>query len=120
MDQKGINKLIEILQRDRRYSPEAYRFVNESLTKLLDSLPQTRHVTGRELLESFRIHAIDSYGNLARLVLEEWGIFTCEDVGEIVFNLTDAGLLSKQPTDTRADFLGGYSFVAAFDRREIE
>jgi uncharacterized repeat protein (TIGR04138 family) len=47
-------------------------------------------------------------------VLEEWGITRCEDFGEIVFNIVEAGLFSKTDTDSRADFQNGYDFEEAF------
>ena len=47
-------------------------------------------------------------------VFEEWGITDCRDFGNIVFNMVEARLLRKTETDSRADFLGGYSFEDAF------
>jgi len=46
--------------------------------------------------------------------LNSWGIFKGEDFGEIVFNLIEAGLPTKQAEDTKADFKGGYDFDTAF------
>jgi uncharacterized repeat protein (TIGR04138 family) len=51
---------------------------------------------------------------MAITVLHEWGIRTCPDFGEIVFNLIDAGWLAKTKDDSREDFAGGYDFDAAF------
>jgi uncharacterized repeat protein (TIGR04138 family) len=47
-------------------------------------------------------------------VFEEWGIRQCSDFGEIVFNLIEAGVLSKTEKDSRADFAEGYDFEEAF------
>ncbi len=44
------------------------------------------------------------FGLLARLVFRQWGIHRTTDIGEIVFNLIDAGLLSKNESDCREDF----------------
>lgn len=42
------------------------------------------------------------------------GIFKCEDFGEIVFNLVDAGLMAKSAEDTKEDFQNGFDFDTAF------
>lgn len=41
---------------------------------------------------------------MARTVFHQWGIRRTDDLGEIVFNLIEAGLLSKTDADSRADF----------------
>jgi uncharacterized repeat protein (TIGR04138 family) len=41
---------------------------------------------------------------MARTVFRMWGINRTDDVGEIVFNLIENGLMSKTEGDTRADF----------------
>jgi uncharacterized repeat protein (TIGR04138 family) len=71
-------------------------------------------VTGRELLSGIRTYALAQFGPMAMTVLDEWGVTRCEDFGEIVFNMVDAGLLSKTDSDSREDFQGGYSFDEAF------
>jgi len=37
-------------------------------------------------------------------VLGAWGITSGADVGEIVFQLVDAGILARRPEDLREDF----------------
>jgi uncharacterized repeat protein (TIGR04138 family) len=51
---------------------------------------------------------------MAVTVFEEWGIHSCQDFGEIVFNMVDIGLLAKTEKDSRADFSDGYEFFEAF------
>jgi uncharacterized repeat protein (TIGR04138 family) len=48
------------------------------------------------------------------LLLEEWGIRSCADLGELVFNLIDEGELRKTEKDRREDFAAGYDFFEAF------
>jgi uncharacterized repeat protein (TIGR04138 family) len=48
------------------------------------------------------------------MILEEWGIRSCHDFGEIVFNMVEVGLLAKTDKDTREDFKDGYDFEDAF------
>jgi uncharacterized repeat protein (TIGR04138 family) len=111
--------IVRIRQRDRRYAADAYLFIREALDHTVHRLNRPaqgplRHVTGRELLEGIRQFATDSYGPMALRVLTHWGLRRTEDVGEIVFNLVEAGALGKTESDRREDFAGGYDFDAAF------
>ncbi len=73
-----------------------------------------RHVTGQELLDGLRQHALLQFGPMAITVFEEWGIRTCQNFGEIVFNMVEIGLLAKTEKDSRDDFQNGYDFTEAF------
>jgi len=109
-------RLDEILDRDRRYRREAYVFVSAALGHTVQTVGEGRHVTGRELCDGLRDYALRQFGRLARTVLESWGVCRTEDIGEIVFNMVEAGLLRKTEEDTRDDFAGLYDFEEAFDR----
>jgi uncharacterized repeat protein (TIGR04138 family) len=109
----------ELILRDTRYGAEAYHFVRETLEYTQRAINKankgkTRHVTGQELLAGIRTYALAQYGPMTLTLLNEWGIRRCEDFGEIVFNLVDAGLFRKEETDSRDDFRGGYDFTEAF------
>lgn len=108
--------LLEILERDPRYAREAYDFVR-SAVHFASHVVYERgtHVTGRELLEGIRRLAIERYGVMIRDVFAEWGVSCTEDFGEIVFNLVDAGLLTKTAEDSKDDFRNVYSFAEVFD-----
>jgi len=110
-----------ICGRDPRYDRQAYFFVREALDFTVKMLKkpesgQARHVTGQELLEGIRRYALQEFGPMAITVLRGWGIRRTEDIGEIVFNLVDAGRLGKTKDDSREDFAGGYDFEEAFVR----
>jgi uncharacterized repeat protein (TIGR04138 family) len=51
---------------------------------------------------------------MAEIVFARWGIRAPADFGEIVFNLIDAELLSRRPTDSRLDFVDGFDFREVF------
>lgn len=111
--------LDEIVARDPRYDRAAYLFVREALEFTQKRVQRAakgrlRHVTGQELLEGIRAYALEEFGPMAKLVLNEWGIHTCEDFGEIVFNMVDAQVLAKTDQDSREDFRDGYDFDEAF------
>jgi uncharacterized repeat protein (TIGR04138 family) len=105
-------KLLEILEKDPRYKLPAYIFVLASLEGAKKKLKKERiHLTAQELLEGFKDLAQNEFGALAKTVLESWGIKSTADVGEIVFNLIEAQLLTKTPEDKKEDF----AFVFDFD-----
>lgn len=103
-----------ILQRDPRYTAEAYAFVRTGLDHTVRQLDKPRHVSGQELLGGIREFALAEFGPMAKTVLNSWGIQRTEDIGEIVFNMVDSGLLGKTDKDSRADFANGYDFDEAF------
>jgi uncharacterized repeat protein (TIGR04138 family) len=111
--------LDQILARDTRYQREAYLFVREALDytqKLISKQAQglLRHVSGQELLEGIRQYALSQFGPMVVTVLDEWGVRTGRDFGEIVFNMVEIGLLAKTEKDCREDFEGSYDFEDAF------
>ena len=111
--------LAKILAKDPRYQREAYFFVREALdhtqkTVGKDARGRIRHVTGQELLGGIRDFALQQFGPMAKMVLEEWGVHCCADFGEIVFNMIEVDWLAKTEKDTRADFANGYDFDEAF------
>ncbi len=53
---------------------------------------------------------------MSLLLLEEWGIRSCADIGELVFNLIEEGELRKTEQDRREDFAAGFDFNDAFRR----
>tara|TARA_Y100001934_G_scaffold227258_1_gene272957 strand:- start:829 stop:1266 length:438 start_codon:yes stop_codon:yes gene_type:complete len=121
MQQFDYNEVLEtILAKDSRYPLEAYQFVREGLDYTqhkmarMTGAKEPRHVTGRELTDGMRQYALETYGPMAGLLLDEWGIRSTEDFGEIVFNLVENNLLAKTEKDTRDDFAGGYDFEEAF------
>ena len=111
-----------ICKEDIRYDRKAYSFVRLGLDQTVKNLKksdpartqQSQHVSGRELLEGLRAHALDQFGPLAKTVLESWGVHRCADFGEIVFNLIDYRVFSKTETDRREDFAEVFDFDDAF------
>jgi uncharacterized repeat protein (TIGR04138 family) len=106
-------EIAEIVRKDPRYAYEAYEFVGAALhftQKMLGRNPkrgkETKedHLSGQQLLVGIRTLALQEFGMMARTVLRLWGINKTDDFGEIVFNLVDASLMSKQPDDSREDF----------------
>jgi len=109
----------QICEKDLRFSSDAYHFVQEGLNHTLKSLKRGgqhthRHVSGQELLHGLREFALKEYGPMSKAVLNEWGIKTTDDIGQIVFNLVNASVLGKNDTDSPNDFKNVFTFDDAF------
>ncbi len=108
-----------VLEADSRYSRSAYQFVREVLER--SQIRQQRKTSRKstqvgvvELLQRIRIEALDQFGPMTCAVFEEWGIRSCEDFGEIVFNLMDRRIVERGRRDRREDFRHGFDFTEAF------
>jgi uncharacterized repeat protein (TIGR04138 family) len=120
-------RLAELVRRDPRFAYEAYEFLFEALAhtqKMLGRKPlpagqepePANHVTGPQLLDGIRELALQEFGLMARTVFRLWGIEKTDHFGDIVFNLVEANLMSKQPTDSRDDFRDRYDLDQALVR----
>jgi uncharacterized repeat protein (TIGR04138 family) len=108
----------KIVAADDRYEFEAYLFVQEAIQYTQKSLgrhkQEQKHVGGKELLNGIRDYALATFGPMTPIVLSEWGIHSCEDFGEIVFNLIQHKQATQSQSDSRDDFKNGYDFNEAF------
>jgi len=94
----------EIRRTDDSYAEEAYAFVMDALEYAVRSAGERRHVSGAELSAAACDFAKQRFGVLAWTVLEQWGVWRTSDIGTIVYQLIAAGVLSRQESDSRADF----------------
>jgi uncharacterized repeat protein (TIGR04138 family) len=123
----------ELLKRDPRFKIEAYAFVRDALSyaqrtlmsqgslsvdsqfaELDDVEDQSRHLTGQQLCEACRQHALEQYGYLAPLVLANWGLKSTSNFGDVVYNLIEIKHMRKSDADRREDFNDVFSFHDAF------
>ena len=127
LDTRSFDEHIrDLCAADPRFSRETYEFCYEVLDFTMKTLaqsdeapqrlPVTRHISAQELLDGLRDYALQEFGPMARLTLKRMGVASCGDVGDVVFNLVNAGLLGKQPRDRREDFNAGYDFETAFSK----
>ena len=100
---------------DDRIRPEAYAFVMESLDFTINNLGERRHVDARELLDGLCGYARERYGMLGHDVLSRWGVATPDAFGRIVFQLVDAGVLSKRSEDRPDDFRVEFDLKSAIE-----
>ncbi len=109
-----------VLAQDTRYGRDAYFFLKEALHSAVKKEKKSReatsdsHVSGQQLLDGIRQHALKQFGPMVVTVFDYWGIRNCGDFGEMVFNLIHAGAFHKTDSDSIEDFKGGYTFQEAF------
>ncbi len=109
-------KVLEITEKDKRYKPEAYFFVIEALHYKLKKIGEKRHLTAKELLEGIVELAKEKFGLLSYEVLKSWGCKKTDDIGEIVFNLIEAGELSKTEEDKKEDFYNVFNLEEELEK----
>src|SRR5688500_17368126 len=105
----------QIRLREPRFHEHAYLFILSALEFCQSRLDERRHITGRELAEACRDLALERYGVLARLVLEQWGVKSTADIGDVVFTMVELELLMSQASDTREEFADVFDFDQAFE-----
>ncbi|RMG01041.1 MAG: hypothetical protein D6741_05810 [Planctomycetota bacterium] len=133
-----LDPLWQLVREDKRYKIHAYLFVNEALRFAQEELGMGReapsepneneeeedaddgrahrHVSGQELCHAIRELAIRQFGYMAKTVLNNWGVYTTSDFGEIVYNMINIGLMRKAKEDRREDFDDVYDFEQVFCR----
>ena len=115
MPGKDFRSMVEaICEKDGRYRADSYEFVMQALGYTQKQLKRSGHVSGKELLDGIRRFALETYGPMARTVLEYWGIKKTGDFGTIVFNMIEGKILSKTDSDSLIDFENVYDFESAF------
>ncbi|MFZ5800926.1 MAG: Minf_1886 family protein [Candidatus Omnitrophota bacterium] len=103
-----------ICAQDARYPSDAYEFVMQALFFTQKRLKRPGHISAQELLDGVKEYAIDQFGPMSHAVLEHWGITATEDLGNIVFNMVENGLLKKTEDDKLEDFKGAYDLKQEF------
>jgi uncharacterized repeat protein (TIGR04138 family) len=126
--------LYQIVDQDPRYPIEAYIFVREALAYASDSLElgsqcyqsevdvdaathlarRERHLTGQQLCEAIRQYALNQFGYMAKIVLNNWSIDRTGCFGDIVYNMIDLGIMKKSSQDERIHFDNVYEFDDVF------
>jgi uncharacterized repeat protein (TIGR04138 family) len=113
--------LDSVVANDPRYQRDGYIFLRDALdftTKQQKKIKgvTVRHVSGPELLDGVRRYALKEFGPMVTTVFDSWGIHSCEDIGNMVFNLIGAGVFGKTEEDSIEDFKNVYDFEEAFVR----
>ena len=115
VNQEFFTIIDQICESDPRYKPDAYEFLMEALAFTQKKYKRFKHVSGEELLEGIKELLLHKFGPMTLLILGHWGIKRTEDFGNIVFNLVDNKILSKDSEDNIDSFQNGYDFAEVFD-----
>jgi len=125
--QRSFNEVVEqIIEKDSRFGKDAYIFLKDALEYTIKQRKRGKvetgsHVNAAELLDGLRQHALKEFGPMVMTVFEYWGIRTSADVGQMVFNLINAGVFGKTESDSVDDFDQALDFhlvfVAPFEPR---
>ncbi|MDO4551507.1 MAG: hypothetical protein Q4C96_09700 [Planctomycetia bacterium] len=130
-------QLREIVKEDPRFKVEAYYYVLETLdfarsrlhmgkvakserfpqnseTDADDPEEVSSHITGQELCEALRIRSVWMFGYMAKTVLNQWGVFTTDDFGTIVYNMVKHNKIRVTAEDSPDDFREVYDFQEVF------
>ena len=102
----------DLVAKDPRYNARAYALLADVIHYL--SGEDGKHISGEEIADEFKERALDQYGPMTYTVLTEWGLKSCEDIGEMMFNLVEFHRVAKDENDTAESFLGGYDFKETF------
>lgn len=113
--------LQDLCRRDARYPLEAYEFLYATLGFVQQRFkeqgqhagPGPNHVTGQQLAEGCRDLALQEFGLMARAVFRAWNVNRTDDIGEMIYNLIDTGLMSKTDADRKEDFHAVYDMDQA-------
>jgi uncharacterized repeat protein (TIGR04138 family) len=113
-------RIDQIVKTDPRYHKDAYEFVRDALDftikqhKKKNAGVKEQHISARELLAGIRVFALEQFGPLAYTVLTSWNVKSCEDFGELVYNMVSVRILKTNEEDSKENFKDGYDFHEAF------
>lgn len=112
LDYEG-DDFADIVAKDSRYHPRAYTLLMHVIGRL--SGPEhDRHMDGFAIMDEFKETVLDQFGPLSLRVVNEWGLKSCEDLGEMMFNLADAHRIQRDEDDSKDCFLSGFDFEEEF------
>jgi uncharacterized repeat protein (TIGR04138 family) len=118
-----MKKSIEqIAGEDGRYCRGALQFVFEGLGKTIEKIRQDtedleeRHISGDKLAIGLGDMAQERWGRLAKVVLNEWGLHTTRDFGEIVYLMITNEWMRAQEDDEIEDFDDVFDFETRFEK----
>src|SRR3989339_692699 len=115
-----IEKISQLAESEGRYEKEGYLFVLAALENTVSKLSVRRHLTGQELSKGIAEYAVEQYGYLAKKILNNWGIFSTHDFGEIVYLMIEKKLMSKTEEDRIEDFNNVFGFSDEFSWDKIK
>jgi len=115
----GLDRMLRQLDMlvcdDLRYSRNAYLFVFGTLGQTQGARESKAHIDCRSLAFAMGHYAKDLFGPYAKDVLNSWGVENTFDMGVVVFNLGEAGMLALSKEDRLDDFKDVFHFDEFFE-----
>ncbi|MDD5727053.1 MAG: hypothetical protein PHV59_00685 [Victivallales bacterium] len=108
-----FQKIIDtIVKTEKRYSREAYEFVNAAVNFTAVDSNISGHISAHELLEGISRFALKEYSVFYEDIFRSWGINNARDVGNIIYALISRNILKAAPEDSIEDFNIGFDLFA--------
>ena len=138
-----MEEIIKLLETDKRYKLAAYEFIlaavkfAHDILELGDPISQVnqtdgdnvcvdddeppgdvdRDISADDICKAIRIYAVEQFGLLAKPTLNNWGIHSTADFGQIIFNLVKCGALLTSQRDNIDDYNNVFDFDDAFEKQ---
>ncbi len=138
-----MEEIIKLLETDKRYKLAAYEFIlaavkfAHDILELGDPISQVnqtdgdnvcvdddeppgdvdRDISAADICKAAKIYAVEQFGLLAKPTLNNWGIHSTADIGQIIFNLVKCGALLQSKRDNINDFDNVFNFDDAFEKQ---
>ena len=99
-----------IQKESTQYANQAYFFLREALNHTMAEVQKDtqrqegQHVNATELCNGFKDLALKEFGIMAWSVMSTWGVRSSEDIGSMVFQLIEKGVLGRNENDSESDF----------------
>ncbi|MGM0444623.1 MAG: Minf_1886 family protein [Fibrobacterota bacterium] len=116
---KQINLRIIKSGRDPRYAIGAYGTVAAAFDFFRLRSGVQGHISAEQIVHALAELALAKYGPMAESVLSYMGITSPADIGNIVYNLIDIGIFSKQDDDSLDDFYACDSIFNDMDTQKV-
>lgn len=114
----GFQETVElIIKKHPEYRADAYFFLHDTLQfslKRRRKKAASAYLTTQELMDGFRLKVLQDFGPMSMTLLNYWGIKKCEDIGQMIFYLVEAGVLGKTQSDTLSSFSNIFDFEKEF------
>jgi uncharacterized repeat protein (TIGR04138 family) len=115
--------LPEIARLDGRYSLRAFELVQEGLGRTVkkhygDETENQgpHHVTGKQLCLALAELAAERWGRMAKVVLNQLGVKSTGDFGNIVYLMVEHKWMYARPEDSVDEFNDVYNFEEVFEK----
>ena len=98
-----------------KINPWMVELILVALNRAKPNIQNSKHISGSDLCWAIKDLCLESFGGMAKAVLNSYGFTSTHDIGKAVFSLIDHKILSRSENDTIEDFNNVYDFDEAFD-----